>query len=619
MSRRSLDSTAEIDLLDGHGPTQRHVLLVVRKDGSSASFALPERGDVVIGRGEGCEVRLDDPALSRRHARLSIGVGITVEDLASANGTRLRELSGSGVTLRTLPAEQRELLTPGAVIELGDLTVMVQIGAPRGRPRRVWPHGTFEAFVEKECERARRSDGRFVVMRVAASGMAAHDLEAQLVASTRSADTIGLYSPGEYELLLIDATPETVAEVEKRVDARVTVRGYAAKVGVARFPEDGRDPETLLATAAARARGEEPVERPARVVVLEDPAMKRLYRMVGRVADSKISVLLLGETGVGKDVVAEAIHALSPRARGPFLRLNCAALPEPLLESELFGHERGAFTGAHAAKPGLLESATGGTVFLDEVGELPHATQAKLLRAIEEGEVRRVGGLSSRKIDVRLVAATNRDLEAEAQRGAFRGDLFFRLGGVVLSIPALRDRPSEILPFARSFFVELARAARRQVPELDDAAIDFFVRYAWPGNIRELRNVVERALLLSDDGRIGRDQLPVEKLGNTWSPAPRTPAPPAPSALVPDARETTRAELDDPTDTARISRPELADAMELAELHRKMDDAERRRIASALEQCAGNQPKAAKLLGMSRGTLVSRLDAHGLPRPRKSI
>src|SRR6185503_6105666 len=199
--------------------------------------------------------------------------------------------------------------------------------------------------------------------------------------------------------------------------------------------------------AGARARG----ETGSPVAERDDEGMPQLHRLVERIARGTINVLILGETGAGKEVLAERVQRLSPRARWPFLRLNCAALSETLLESELFGHERGAFTGAVTAKPGLLETAEGGTVFLDEAGELPMSIQVKLLRVIEERQVLRVGGLKPRPIDVRFIAATNRDLEVEVARGAFRQDLFFRLNGVTLVVPPLRDRVSEIEALARLF------------------------------------------------------------------------------------------------------------------------------------------------------------------------
>lgn len=330
--------------------------------------------------------------------------------------------------------------------------------------------------------------------------------------------------------------------------------------------------------------------------VVEDAAMRRVHEMAEHVARSPINVLVLGETGVGKEVVAEALHRRSPRREAAFVRINCAAVSDALFESELFGHERGAFTGAVATKPGLIELADAGTVFLDEVAELGLGAQAKLLRVIETHEVTRVGGVRQRHVDVRFVAATNRDLEAEIARGTFRADLYFRLNGISLWVPPLRERPSEILPLAQLFLKKIAQ--RMQLPvelELAPDAEQLLKAHTWPGNARELRNVVERAAVLCVGSRIGAADL----------------------ALVPARSRSPLA------DGAWRSTPP---PRRLSDASAGPDDSaaglvsasyERDRIISALEKCHGNQTRAAKLLGMPRRTLVSKLTLHSLPRPRK--
>jgi transcriptional regulator with PAS, ATPase and Fis domain len=302
--------------------------------------------------------------------------------------------------------------------------------------------------------------------------------------------------------------------------------------------------------------------------------MRRVHLLARRAAAANINVLILGETGVGKEVLAESIHTQSPRAGKPFVRLNCAALSSSLLESELFGHEKAAFTDAREAKPGLLESAEGGTVLLDEIGELPSPLQVKLLRVIETREVMRVGALKPRAIDVRFLAATNRILEDEVARGAFRQDLYYRLNGISLVIPPLRARTDEIAPLARLFLDAAAKREGRPVPALSAAAIKLLEAYAWPGNVRELRNDMERALLLSTGDTITPEDLPVEKMRGTprATPIAAAPAPP------------------------------------------RGDDYQR--IVDSLARCSGNQTRAAKLLGMSRRTFCARLKAYNIPRPR---
>jgi DNA-binding NtrC family response regulator len=327
--------------------------------------------------------------------------------------------------------------------------------------------------------------------------------------------------------------------------------------------------------------------------VIEQPEMRTLYEVVARLAQGAINVLIVGETGVGKELVAEAIHRHSPRAKGPLVRINSAAFAEPLLESELFGHERGAFTGAVSTKLGLLESAHGGTVFLDEVGELPLRLQAKLLRVIEAREVTRVGGLQARRIDVRFVAATNRRIEQEVEAGAFRSDLLFRLQGALLEVPPLRERPLEIEPLALAFAREAAAQMNlSQPPRFSTDAIAALQAYPWPGNVRELRNAVERAVLLSSGGELTPADL---ELGRA-------------------ARETARLQGPESAVNTLAPAPPLGPASPLP----AEGDSERARILHALVTCAGNQRRAAEMLGLSRRTLVRRIAELDLPRPRAS-
>ncbi|MGV3620645.1 MAG: sigma-54 interaction domain-containing protein, partial [Archangium sp.] len=317
---------------------------------------------------------------------------------------------------------------------------------------------------------------------------------------------------------------------------------------------------------------------PAPGFVVRDDAMAAIYRLVDRIAPSQINVLLLGETGVGKEVLAAEIHRRSKRAAGPFLKLNCAALSESLLESELFGHEKGAFTGAIKQKQGLLEAARGGTVFLDEVGEMPASIQAKLLRVLEERKVLRVGATTPEEIDVRFVFATNRDLEAEVARGAFRSDLYFRVNGISVVIPPLRERRDELEPLARHFLSDAAQREKRPAPEFTRDAIDALHAWPWPGNIRELKNVIERALLLAGDETLSSEAL---GLGVT------------------------------------TGRREVVASTSSSNLRDEREAAERRAVMDALDKTGGNQTKAAELLGVSRRTLVTRLQHYGLTKPRK--
>jgi DNA-binding NtrC family response regulator len=245
-------------------------------------------------------------------------------------------------------------------------------------------------------------------------------------------------------------------------------------------------------------------------VIARSPGMRRAFDLACRVARVDSSVLLTGESGAGKEVLARVIHERSQRATGPFVAINGAALPENLLESELFGHVRGAFSGASSDRPGLFEAANGGTLLLDEIGEVPLGLQAKLLRALQEREVRRIGENRSRKIDVRVVAATNRDLATDVETGHFRRDLYFRLRVIEIPIPPLRDRPEDVLPLARALLVDAARRTGAKVTGFTPEASRLLLRHRWPGNVRELANAVERAAVLADGTRIGAEDLPDE-------------------------------------------------------------------------------------------------------------
>ncbi|HWP08045.1 MAG TPA: sigma 54-interacting transcriptional regulator [Polyangiaceae bacterium] len=321
--------------------------------------------------------------------------------------------------------------------------------------------------------------------------------------------------------------------------------------------------------------------------VLVDPEMRRAYELLKRAAATEISVLLLGETGAGKEVMAETVHRWSLRSDGPFLKLNCAALTDTLLESELFGHERGAFTGAHAAKEGLLESTDGGTVFLDEIGEISAGLQAKLLRVLEERAVIRVGSTKPRRINVRFVTATNRDLAARVQGGHFRSDLYYRISGLVIRIPPLRQRPSEIEPLARHFLREFSMRAGQPIPTLSASALGKLLAHDWPGNVRELRNVMERATLLVTGHNLEAEHVMIEN-------------------HQADSTDLFDAEFE--AETAVMTSPFL---------EASSPEDEKARILKALEACGGNQTRAAKMLGIARRTLINRIEQFNLPRPKK--
>ncbi|MBX3261878.1 MAG: sigma 54-interacting transcriptional regulator [Labilithrix sp.] len=424
---------------------------------------LPDRGSLVVGRSDECDVTVDDASVSRRHARIDVaGERITIEDLGSANGTRLRRRKSAVET-----AEVTEVrLERGAAAELA-LDEPVLLGSVT---------------------------------------------------------------------VLVRAEPEDVEP----------------------------------APASAHVDG----------VVIAAPETKRVFDLAERIAKGPLNVLLTGETGVGKEVVAAFIHRRSPRAHGPLVEVNCAALTETLAESELFGHVKGAFTGAAAAKEGFFEAADGGTLFLDEIGELAPALQAKLLRVLETKKVLRVGATTPVAVDVRVIAATHRDLVSEVKRGAFRQDLYFRLNGMTVVVPPLRERRGDVRELAQLFAARTARIMGLGEPSLEPAAVARLEAHGWPGNVRELRNVVDRAVTLAGGDALGVEHLVFDE-----------------SAL------------------------DAGDKGPVAEgggnLRTDLAAEEKRRILAALASCDNNQTRAAELLSMPRRTLVARLQEYGLTKPRR--
>jgi transcriptional regulator with GAF, ATPase, and Fis domain len=295
-----------------------------------------------------------------------------------------------------------------------------------------------------------------------------------------------------------------------------------------------------------------------------------------RVAQTETTVLLTGESGTGKEVIARFLHHGSRRSDGPFIAINCAALPDQLLESELFGHERGAFTGAVSAKPGRIEQANGGVLFLDEVGEMAPAVQAKLLRVLEEREFLRLGGTRLQRADIRVIAATNRDLHAAMKRGEFREDLYYRLGVFEIALPPLRERVDDVLELADMFLSEIGETVGRPAAGIERDAKSHLLSYPWPGNVRELRNAIERAVILADGGYIRSEHLPVSATRKPAAPADGSTSVPLPAGGV------------------------------------NLDAIERSLVIKALAQARHNKTRAAKLLGLTRAQLYSRIEKYGL-------
>jgi len=538
--------------------------VIVTGGDDSRVVPLDDGAEILFGRNPECTVAVDDEALSRRHAALRrSGVTVTIEDLGSRHGTSVNGAPITGI----------RRLTSGDIIGVGPITAIVATSSPP-RGRQVATLGELHERLAAEVERALRYKRPLGLALVRFAGEA--NVEPAL-SQLRAMDLVAEYGPDELALVL----PETSRQGAELVGRRTAdACGAEARFAAAAFPDDGTSAGELISVARARlreARGitptatDDPLRRLPPKLVVADPLMKRVYELAARAAVTQINVVIVGETGTGKESVAEAIHRLGPRAGAPFVRVNCAALVESLVESELFGHEAGAFSGAVAAKRGLFETAAGGTLFLDEVGELPLAVQPKLLRAIESRKIVRVGSTREVDTDVRVVCATNRDLEAEVERGLFRQDLLFRIAAFVIPVPPLRDRTSEIVPLAVQFAYELTTELGLPATGFTPQALDALRGAQWPGNVRELRNVVERAIVLSDGARIHVEHLP-DNLARGG-----------------DANE--------------------------PEIRRRVAEVERDMLRAALDAAAGNQSLAAKRLGISRFALARLLAKHRL-KPR---
>jgi transcriptional regulator with GAF, ATPase, and Fis domain len=382
---------------------------------------------------------------------------------------------------------------------------------------------------------------------------------------------------------LTDSFSEDDIDFARRVaDHLALALSHQRLAEAARSQAESREVAARLEAQVATLTRELEARTGQRRVVGQSKQWRDVLAHAARVAHTETTVLLTGESGTGKEVVARFIHHASRRSLGPFVAINCAALPDQLLESELFGHERGAFTGAVSTKPGRIEQATGGVLFLDEVGEMAPTVQAKLLRVLEEREFMRLGSTRVIHADIRVIAATNRDLHAAMQRGEFREDLYYRLGVFEISLPPLRERVDDVLELADAFLTEIGENVGRPAAGISREAREHLLAYAWPGNVRELRNAIERAVILADGGLIRGEHLPVTAPRPAVAKTDDSPAGPLPAGGV------------------------------------NLEAIERSLVVRALTQARHNKTRAAKLLGLTRAQLYSRIEKYGLAESEPS-
>jgi DNA-binding NtrC family response regulator len=579
------------ELVDRASVREPRVSLVVyHREGVEVVSLRPGVG-VVVGRLPPADLAVDDRSLSRLHARFTLeGDAVRVEDLGSTNGTVVH-----GCAIESATVKLRDEVTLGAV------TVVIH-ALPGGDPipTGLERHDRFEALVDRELVRARFFQRTAALMIVrAGTELPVQQWLPALQSVLRPIDRGGLFSAREVELLL----PEAGVDDARKVAARLldAAKGVVLGCGVAVFPDAATSVEELVAAARAAARRadrDEPIrvaEASGRRVlaaiataegggsdapVRESPAMASAIQTARKLSRGVIPVLLQGETGSGKEVIARFIHQGGPRRDQPLVCMNCAAIPPQLVESTLFGHERGAFTGASQQQKGVFESAHGGTLLLDEVGELPLEAQAAFLRVLETKRIVRVGSTREIAVDVRIIAASHRDLEVMAAERRFRADLLYRLNAMALRVPPLRERREDIPVLAAELLAESNRVNGCAITGIHPDAMNLLLCYSWPGNVRELKNCIERAVVIAQSDRVTVDDLP-ERLRAVRGPAAED------EAAVPG----------DPDFRERVERFEVD------------------LIVGALRQTSWNQTEAARRLQMPLRTLVHKLRAYRIRRP----
>jgi DNA-binding NtrC family response regulator len=521
---------------------------------------------------------------------------VWIEDLGATNATQL-----NGAPVRRAPVQ------PGDEVTMGGLVAAVHVAALPSRGPALLNHERFLAALDAEAVRCRLFARAAAVVMLEGTDVQRAD---EVFARLRAVDQLGVYSDNTLELLL----PEAAAEEAQESAGALVSDGLASRAGLALIPEHGISAAELVAVsrgalqqaAAGRVslarsqRAPRPAADPSGVIWGRSPAMLELRDTIDRLASSQIPVLVMGETGAGKEVLARMIHAGSPRRSAPLVCVNCGAIPASILESTLFGHERGAFTGATQSVKGIFEEAHGGTLLLDEIGELPMPAQAALLRVLETRRLTRVGSTREIPADVRIIAATNRDLEAMCTSGQFRQDLYFRLNALSLILPPLRERLEEIPPLVELFIRQANEANGRAVRGVDDRALRLLCRYPWPGNIRELRNAIERATVIARGSLLTPADLPVPVRSLAGLAAGERPA-------------GSEAQGSEGAAPEGAPGPEQATAPEASlDLNARVRQLERDLVMEALRRSGGDRAAASRLLGIPPRTLSHKIERLGL-------
>jgi diguanylate cyclase (GGDEF)-like protein len=580
--------------------------LIIRTKDKDRIYNFQGTKDVIIGRREDAQIPLEDEQASRNHAKISFANGkILVTDLGSTNGTLV---NGIPIKERTLE-DGDEIIIGASVLQFFVPTSM----GDKSQGITIRTHNYFETRLNEELDRAARYNRPLSLLMIGINfrelgkseqkdslehkkGVIIAELVVMIKAMIRTMDIISSYSSEELELMLPETDKTHALKLAKRItEDSVKVVGIPVNIGISSFPEDSQSKELLVdkcrqALKLSRSKKTEHITVIDREVVIHSEKIQAIFDMITRVAASNINVLILGETGVGKEVIAEAIHHRSARKTQTLISVNCAALTETILESELFGHEKGSFTGADKLKIGLFESAKGGTIFLDEIGEMPMKTQAKFLRVLQNKKIMRVGSSKEIPVDVRIIAASNKNLEESIERGLFREDLFYRLNAITITVPPLRERKEEIPALVQNFIKLFNGENNKSVQSVSPDAMEILCQYDWPGNIRELKNTIERAVVITNGDTIFKEHFSSKIFK---APQPKRPL----------EEEVEREFFDDADRETAMGDMKIIVA-----------NYEKKLILNALRKCGWNQTKASEILNVPRRTLVSKIKKYKITK-----